>query len=104
MYIEKSCRGGYFMKIFNRALDILMCSSVFVYIVYCIYKYIAYNQNPEIYMLYSAPWYTDIVLYGGILLLTLFVCLVVKIILYYKVTKPEMEKKREVILAAFRKN
>ena len=52
----------------NRLLTILMFSLIGVYIGYCIYTYADYRARPGLYELYSAPWYTPILLCGACVL------------------------------------
>lgn len=69
------------MKKINNTLNILMHSFIGVFIGHCIYKIMHYHNNPNLYMLTSAPWYTSIQIYGICTLVIVSVCLIVKYII-----------------------
>lgn len=74
------------LKRINRFLNIITGCSVGVFIGYGIYKYWHYRKYPDLYVGYSAPWYTSILLYGVITLIVLTVCIILKII-FRKITQ-----------------
>ena len=49
----------------NRLLTILIYSLIGVYIGCCIYTYADYRARPGLYALYSAPWYTQLLVCGA---------------------------------------
>lgn len=48
----------------NNSLNILIGSSIGVFLGYSIYKYCHYRKYPGLYELQSAPWHTSIQIYG----------------------------------------
>ena len=57
----------------NRLLTILIYSLIGVYIGCCIYTYADYRARPGLYALYSAPWYTQLLVCGACVLVLLVV-------------------------------
>lgn len=68
----------------NQILNILMGSIVGVFIGYSLYRYWEYKTHPELYVLYSAPWYTEVLLYGGVAAVILLMIMIVKLIIRKK--------------------
>ncbi len=75
------------LKKINNILNIIMGSFVGVAIGHSIYQYINYRKYPDLYAMQSAPWYTSIVLYCGLAIIVLLVCVVVKIVIKQKMNK-----------------
>ena len=69
------------MKKANRLLTILMYSLIGVFLGYSIYTYMDYRARPGLYALYSAPWYTPLLLYGACVLVLLAVLLAAKLVI-----------------------
>ena len=69
------------MKKANRLLTILMYSLIGVFLGYSIYTYTDYRARPGLYALYSAPWYTPLLLYGACVLVLLAVLLAAKLVI-----------------------
>ena len=65
----------------NRLLTILIYSLIGVYIGCCIYTYADYRARPGLYALYSAPWYTPILLCGACVLVLLVILLAAKLVI-----------------------
>lgn len=74
--VKESCM----LKRIGRFLNIIMGCSVGVFIGHGIYKYWHYRKYSDLYVGYSAPWYTDILLYGVITLIVLAVCFILKMV------------------------
>ena len=68
------------LKRISQFLNIIMGCSVGIFIGYGIYKYWHYREYPGLYVGYSAPWYTSILLYGVITLIVLAVCFILKMV------------------------
>ncbi len=65
----------------NRLLTILMYSLIGVFIGYSIYTCADYRARPGLYELYSAPWYTPLLLYGACVLALLAVLFVARLVI-----------------------
>ena len=82
----------------NRLLTILMYSLIGVYIGCCIYTYADYRARPGLYALYSAPWYTQLLVCGACVLVLLVVLLAAKLVIRHLYAK-----RQRAIAAAMRK-
>lgn len=69
------------LKKVNRLLTILMYSLIGVYIGYSIYTCADCRARPGLYELYSAPWYTRLLVYGACVLVLLVVLLAAKLVI-----------------------
>ena len=63
----------------NRLLTILMLSLIGVFLGYSIYTCADYRTRPGLYALYSAPWYTRLLVYGACVLVLLVILLAAKL-------------------------
>ena len=68
----------------NRIVNIIIMVFVGGIIKYAVDSYWNYKQNPAVYEVQSAPWYTGLLLYGAVTLGVLVICAVVKIIIRKK--------------------
>lgn len=66
------------MKKINSLINIFAGSIFGVYVGRCIYDYWFYRTHPEIYMFFSAPWYTDILLHGAVAVIAILPLLIAK--------------------------
>lgn len=66
------------LKKLNGILNIIMGSSIGVFIGHSIYAYWEYRKHPDIYMMQSAPWYTSIIVYSLITAIILTSTLLLK--------------------------
>ena len=48
----------------NRILNLIMGSAVGVFIGYGLYSFWDYKKRPALYAMQSAPWYTNVLVYG----------------------------------------
>ena len=78
----------------NQVLNIIMGSFTGVFIGSGIYKYWHFRKYPDLYAVYSAPWYTGILVNGLFTLALLVFCIMIKIIL---IEKMELMKKAALI-------
>ena len=69
------------LKKINRLLTILMFSLIGVYIGYSIYTCADYRTRPGLYALYSAPWYTQLLVCGACVLVLLAILLAAKLVI-----------------------
>ena len=65
----------------NRLLTILMLSLIGVFLGYSIYTCADYRTRPGLYALYSAPWYTQLLVYGVCVLVLLAILLAAKLVI-----------------------
>ena len=65
----------------NRLLTILMFSLIGVFLGYSIYTCADYRTRPGLYALYSAPWYTRLLVYGACVLVLLAILLAAKLVI-----------------------
>lgn len=65
----------------NRLLTILMLSLIGVFLGYSIYTCADYRTRPGLYELYSAPWYTQFLVYGACVLVLLAVLFAAKLVI-----------------------
>lgn len=63
----------------NILINILMVGFTCVFIASSVFKYLDYKNNPDKYAMWSAPWYTSIQIMAIVLIITLSVCIVIKI-------------------------
>lgn len=70
------------LKRVNNILNIIIGTCVGVFIGHAIYVYWDYQTNPEVYVVWSAPWYTSILVYGifttAVLLITVGIKFVIR--------------------------
>ncbi len=69
------------LKKANHLLTILMYSLIGVYIGYSICIYADYRTRPGLYAMYSAPWYTPLLLHGASVLVLLAVLFAAKLVI-----------------------
>ena len=79
------------MKKMNIFLNTMMITFVGFFIGHGIYEVWKFKIHPELYVTQSAPWYTSILFYGALTLITLLVCVVIKVIIKRK------DKKEDII-------
>lgn len=72
------------MKRWNHILNTLMCVSIGVFIGNCGYVVYDFKARPGLYEMQSASWYTSILMYGAATLVIVISCIVIKVILNYK--------------------
>ncbi len=60
------------------AMIVSILASFSGYTAYSFWHYLTY---PEVHLAESAPWYTGVILYGAIALLTIIICTLLKLIL-----------------------
>lgn len=79
----------------KRILNIIMSSSIGVFLGYSMYEYWHFKKYPGLYALQSAPWYTRIFVHGLFTAALITVCIIIKI-LFIKRVRPM--KKTALIL------
>ena len=71
-------------KKLNRILNIVMGSSIGVFIGHGIYVFWEYKTHPSLYAMQSAPWYTSILIYGIFLIVVLLIAIAIKFMIRKK--------------------
>lgn len=66
------------MKKINNLLNIIIGAFVGVFIGHGVYVFWDYKTHPEIYVSYSAPWYTSILVYGIFTVVVVLIALAIK--------------------------
>ncbi|MCI9051302.1 MAG: hypothetical protein HFI05_05145 [Lachnospiraceae bacterium] len=69
------------IKIINSIINIIMGSSIGVFIGHGIYVLWDYKTHPGLYAMQSAPWYTSILIYGICMIVALIVGIIMKLII-----------------------
>ena len=71
------------LKQVNSVLNIIIGSTIGVFLGKGIYVFWDYKNHSELYATQSAPWYTSILVCGILALITLIICFTIKFILHY---------------------
>ncbi|HIY06890.1 MAG TPA: hypothetical protein H9844_07395 [Candidatus Evtepia faecigallinarum] len=66
------------MRKWNGILNGILGAFVGVFLGHSLYVVWSVRTRPGLYAMQSAPWYTSILLYGGVTLVVVLVCLAVK--------------------------
>lgn len=72
------------LKKVNQCLNVLLGAMIGVYAGYSLYSFLEFKARPGLYAMYSAPWYTGLLLYGVCLLAAVAVIVIIKLILHKK--------------------
>ena len=65
----------------NCFLNIVIGSSIGVFIGFGIYKFWHFKTYPNLYAIQSAPWYTELLLDGALVAVVMVVCIILKLII-----------------------
>ena len=68
-------------KKINSILNIIIGSSIGVFIGHGIYVCWDYKTHPDLYAMQAAPWYTTILVYGLFTIFALIVAIMIKLII-----------------------
>lgn len=63
----------------NSLLNIVMGSSIGVFIGHGLFNYSHYQKNQDFYALQSAPWYTSTLIYGSVMVSLILIAIILKI-------------------------
>jgi len=69
----------------NTILNCIIGSFIGVFIARSIYTYWDYKTHPDLYAVTSAPWYTVIQIFGGIVAIIVVIAVILKIIIRKKI-------------------
>ena len=59
-------------------------SFIGIFIGYGIYKFWHFKTYPNLYAMQSAPWYTELLLDGAMVVVVVVVCIILKLIIWKK--------------------
>ena len=80
-----SLEGGTAMlRKLNCFLNIVIGSFIGIFIGYGIYKFWHFKTYPNLYVMQSAPWYTELLWDGAIVAVVVVVCIVLKLVIWRK--------------------
>ena len=80
-----SLEGGTAMlRKLNCFLNIVIGSFIGVFIGFGIYKSWHFKTYPNLYAMQSAPWYTELLLDGAMVVVVVVVCIILKLIIWKK--------------------
>lgn len=68
----------------NSALNIVIGSFTGVFVGHGIYVLWDYKTHPDLYAMWSAPWYTGILVHGAVTVVILAMAIIVKLIIRRK--------------------
>ena len=71
----------------NTVLNIVISSSIGVFLGHGIYVFWDYRKRPDLYAMWSAPWYTGIFVYGIFTAAVIAAALIFKLIIGRKIKK-----------------
>ena len=72
------------LKKINSVLNIIIGSSIGVFIGHGIYVCWDYKAHPDLYAMQSAPWYTSILVYGLFTIAVLIAGIMIKLIIRHR--------------------
>ena len=80
-----SLEGGTAMlRKLNCFFNIVIGSVIGVFIGFGIYKFWHFKTYPNLYAMQSAPWYTELLLDGAMVVVVVVVCIILKLIIWRK--------------------
>ena len=68
----------------NCFLNIVIGLFIGIFIGAGIYKFWHFKTYPNLYAMQSAPWYTELLLYGSMVAVVVVVCVILKLIIWKK--------------------
>lgn len=75
------------LKKVNSILNIIIGSSIGVFIGHGIYVYWDYKAHPDLYAMQSAPWYTGFLAYGLFTIVVLIAGIMIKLIIRHRLKR-----------------
>ena len=73
--------GTAMLRKLNCFLNIVIGSFIGVFIGFGIYKFWHFKTYPNLYAMQSAPWYTELLLDGAMVVVVVVVCIILKLII-----------------------
>ena len=81
------------LKRFNKILNIIMGSSIGVFLGCFIYNFVDYKQNKILYEIQSAPWYLSSMIYGVVTIFIITTVVIIKIFILIFAKSKVVDKK-----------
>lgn len=68
------------LKRINEIMNIVIGAAIGVFIGCGLYKFLDFKRHPELYVMQSAPWYTQLVPWGGVTIGIIIIAAITKLI------------------------
>ena len=78
--------GGSMKKLYN-FLKYVICASFYVIVIKISMDFYKYKRFPNLYSSYSAPWYTEALLYSAASFAVIIVCIILRVFIRHKMDK-----------------
>ena len=76
-------------------LNLIIGSSVGVFLGHLIYSFVEYKKQTVLYELQSAPWYTSSIVYGLVTIVVVLIAITTKLFLSARIKKKMIDKKSD---------
>ena len=83
------------LKKCNIILNLIIGSSVGVFLGHLIYSFVEYKKQTVLYELQSAPWYTSSIVYGLVTIVVVLIAITTKIFLSARIKQKMIDKKSD---------
>lgn len=77
------------MKRLYNLLKYVIFSSFYVIVIKTCMDFYEYKRFPKLYAFYSAPWYTEALLYGAASLAVILVCVILRLVIRHRLEKSD---------------
>ena len=68
------------LKRINEIMNIVIGAAIGVFIGCGLYNFLDFKRHPELYAMQSAPWYTQLVPWGGVTIGIIAIAVIIKLI------------------------
>lgn len=75
------------MKLFYNFLKYVIYASFYVIVIKTSMDFYEYKRFPNLYSSYSAPWYTEALLYSAASFAVIIVCIILRVLIRHKMDK-----------------
>ena len=75
------------MKLFYNFLKYVIYASFYVIVIKTSMDFYEYKRFPNLYSSYSAPWYTEALLYSAASFAVIIVCIILRVFIRHKMDK-----------------
>lgn len=83
------------LKKCNIILNLIIGSSVGVFLGHLIYSFVEYKKQTVLYELQSAPWYTSSIVYGLVTIVVVLIAITTKLFLSARIKQKMIDKKSD---------
>lgn len=83
------------LKKCNIIQNLIIGSSVGVFLGHLIYSFVEYKKQTVLYELQSAPWYTSSIVYGLVTIVVVLIAITTKLFLSARIKKKMIDKKSD---------